>query len=434
MTSPPSLTARLVDLIEDKPVAQTDLDAAALLVLDLIANAVGACGTEPAKMISAWSAQSSGDAGRQAFLLGAFAHTLEMDDLHRTSVTHPGCVVIPAAWSQAAKDQVGGPEFLTSVIKGFEAVCRIGATVGPKHYEHWHNTATCGPFGSAMAVGSVMGLSRAALVNALGNAGTQSSGLWEFLDAGAMSKHLHAGRAAESGLMAAQLASHGFTGSASILEGPKGFYKVMCPDASPEGLLENAAGDWHVHQTSLKPWPSCRHTHPAIDAAQDLQASFDPDQVDRIEVATYGAALAICDRPNPQSEYDTKFSLQHCTAAALMFPQVDFESFSEASRRALSLLTDKVHLSVGDHYEEGYPNTWGASVTVVPHEGESAMARRTFAKGDPQAALSRDEVIVKATMLMQHGGIERPSALIEPILELAQGGRLPDLPLPLFNA
>ncbi|MFN3233366.1 MAG: MmgE/PrpD family protein [Alphaproteobacteria bacterium] len=434
MARTPSLTTRLVDLIEHRPIDQKDLDAAALLTLDLIANAIGARNTEAAQKVAAWSGTTGGDAGRRAFLLGAFAHTLEMDDLHRTSVTHPGCVVIPAAWSQAQKQGAAGHALLKAVTRGFEAVCRVGASVGPAHYEVWHNTATCGPFGSAVAVASLLGLPREAQVDALGNAGTQASGLWEFLNAGAESKHLHAGRAAEAGLAAAQLAAFGFTGPATILEGEKGFYRSLCPDAAPESLLEGADSPWQTHMTSLKPWPSCRHTHPAIDAAGDLQPAFDPDAVERIDVETYGAALKICDRPAPKTDYDAKFSLQHCVAAALTEPNVTFETFSETARQELSRLTDKVHVAVGEYYEDAYPNTWGASVTVTPKEGDPVAARRTFAKGDPQAALSRDEIIEKADMLMRHGGLADPVPLIDSILDLARDGAVPALPLPLFHA
>ena len=430
MTTGRTLTENLVDLICAKPVTQGDRDAAALFVLDMVANAVGARVADPALRVGTWATKGGGDAGRQAFILGAFAHTLEMDDLHRTSVTHPGCVVIPAAWAAARNENAGGHRFLEAVLRGYEAVCRIGNTVGPRHYEVWHNTATCGPFGAAVAAGSILGLSNNALVDALGNAGTQASGLWEFLPAGAMSKHLHAGRAAESGLIAAQLAEEGFTGPATILEGEKGFYRALCPDPQPAALLEGADGPWQLLLASMKPWPSCRHTHPAIDAAQALRGAVKLEGVAEVHVETYQAALNVCDRPQPDTDYDAKFSLQHCVAAALTQQAIDFSAFSPDARRDAATLADKVSLSTGAHYEEAYPHTWGASVTVVPTEGEPQTTRRTFAKGDPQNPLGRDDVVAKAAMLMRHGGLDDPEGLIDGILGLAEDARLPSLPLP----
>src|SRR3546814_3530929 len=119
--------------------------------------------------------------GREALLLGGLTHILEVDDLHRASVVHPGCVVVPAAYALARRRgsdgfNIGGQDFLAAVLRGFEACCRVGMAVGPAHYRIWHNTAPCGPFGSAYAAGDLPGLSPAAMVDDLGHAGPPSSG------------------------------------------------------------------------------------------------------------------------------------------------------------------------------------------------------------------------------------------------------------------
>ena len=118
-----------------------------------------------------------------------------------------------------------------------------------------------------MTAATLLRLTDEETVHALGNAGTQSAGLWEFLNTGAMSKHLHAGRGAEAGIVSAQLAQLGFTGPPAILEGPQGLFAGACPDPDPAAVLRDPDEPWQVHQTSIKPWPSCRHTHPVIDAA-----------------------------------------------------------------------------------------------------------------------------------------------------------------------
>ena len=207
-----SITRDLTRLIRNKPVTDSDLQWAALFVLDTLGCALGAQKTEPARMLRAVAAPATADVARQAFYLGGLAHILEMDDLHRDSVTHPGSVVIPAGWAISENLDLNGRDFLRSVLTGYEAMCRIGSSVGKAHYKVWHNTSTCGPFGSAFAAADLLGLDEDQTVWALGNAGTQSSGLWEFLATGSMSKHLHTARAAESGILAAQLAIEGFTG------------------------------------------------------------------------------------------------------------------------------------------------------------------------------------------------------------------------------
>ena len=125
-----SLTRHLVRLIRQKEVARSDLDWAALFVLDTLSCALGALRTEPARMLGAVAPPESGDTARRAFYLGGLSHILEMDDLHRESVTHPGCVVIPAAWAIAEERDLGGRAFLKAVLTGYEACCRIGMAVG----------------------------------------------------------------------------------------------------------------------------------------------------------------------------------------------------------------------------------------------------------------------------------------------------------------
>ena len=248
-----SLTRQLVGLIREKRASEADLAAASLFVLDTLACAIGGRNAPPSRMLAAIAPAEQGDTARRAFLLGGLSHILEMDDLHRDSVTHPGCVVIPAAWAVAEERNMGGRAFLKAVLDGYEACCRVGMAVGKAHYRVWHNTSTCGPFGSAMAVASLIGLGENESVWALGNAGTQSSGLWEFLATGAMSKHLHTARGAESGVLAAYLAREGFTGPERILEGEKGLFAGACPDPVPEAVAADPGRPWQLTRTSIKP-------------------------------------------------------------------------------------------------------------------------------------------------------------------------------------
>tara|TARA_R110000824_G_scaffold3234_2_gene15082 strand:- start:62703 stop:64043 length:1341 start_codon:yes stop_codon:yes gene_type:complete len=437
--TPDSLTAGLVDLIRSKPIAPADLEAAALFTLDAVANSLAGRNSEPGHILANWW-QSRGpsnvtpDPARLAFLMGALCHILETDDLHRESVVHPGCVVIPAAWTLAAARGSTGKAFLEAVLHGFEAATRIGMAVGPAHYRIWHNTATCGPFGSAMAAAALLGLSDAAAVDALGNAGSQSSGLWQFLETGAMTKHLHAGHAAEAGVNAAELAAFGFTGPPRILEGEKGFFRAACPDADPEAVLRAPNMPWQLARTSIKPWPSCRHTHPTIDAASELRArladaDLAPEAIVAIDVSTYAAAIDVCNRPVVESDYEAKFSLQHAVAAALLFPVVDFEAFGASARQYCAPLAARVRVEAAEPWASAYPLNWGGRVILRMMDGRELVAVRTDAKGDPEAPLRREEMIDKAAMLLRHGGVDKPMPLIEAILDLATRDALPDLAL-----
>jgi 2-methylcitrate dehydratase PrpD len=419
-----ALARQLARLIAAKPVTAADMDAAALLTLDALANAIAGVNSDPGHRLIA--AHAAGAPFGRAFLIGALTHIHETDDLHRASVVHPGCVVVPAAWAMAERLGADGPSTLKAIIWGFEAACRVGSSVGPAHYRIWHNTATCGPFGGAAAGASLLDLDEDAFCWALGNAGTQSSGLWEFMTSSAMSKHLHAGRAAESGQLAAELAAQGFTGPETILEGPKGFYAGLCPDPRPAAVTASPEAPWAVHTTSIKPWPCCRHTHPAIDAALQISSQIGNRRIERVLVETYGAAIDVCDRIQPETEYQAKFSLQHTVAAALADREVVFTSFDGAARERHRDGAAKVALSLSEPYASAYPTHWGTGVTVTLSDGAELSAARTDAKGDPEAPLSRADMIAKATMLMKLGGVEHPQPLINAILAMPKA----DAPLP----
>lgn len=415
-----TLTARLIELIRQRAITEEARESAALFILDALANAIAARSTDPGRILMRWAGTRPAHPATQAFLLGGLTHTLETDDLHRASVTHPGCVVVPVALALGGNSAASGHALLRAVLHGYEAMCRVGNAVGAAHYRVWHNTATCGPYGSAMCAADLLGLSDSATLDALGNAGTQSSGLWQFLETGAMSKHLHAARAAESGLLAAELASFGFTGPPAILEGPKGFFVAACPDAAPEAVLAQPDADWQLRLTSIKPWPSCRHTHPCIDAALELRSRLEGRQIASVRAETYQAALDVCDRPSPANEYEAKFSLQHCIAVALAEGHVDFESFSAGMRDRLAALRQCVSAVAAEPFRALYPHHWGARITVTTQDGLSLSVERRDCKGDPGAALSRDAMIEKALMLMRYGRFPEPraQALVHAVLEL----------------
>jgi len=421
-----TLTEELIELIESKPITDADLEAAAWLMLDGLANTVGGTNSPQGRILTEWFRAEPADLNRTTLWLGGLMHILEVDDLHRQSVVHPGCVVIPAAVATGLREGASGRQLLEAVLKGFEACTRLGNSVGPTHYRIWHNTATCGPFGGAYAAGSLLKLNAGQLRDALGNAGTQSSGLWEFLDTGAMSKHLHAGRGGQAGALAAELAKLGFTGPPAILEGERGFYAACCPDADPRQLLAEAEGPWQLHHTSIKPWPCCRHTHPAIDAALELSGRVEPEAIRAIEVGATQAALNVCDRPTPESLYDAKFSLQHCAAIALLDGKVEFDAFDPPAIAHTQELRAKVRVQLSEVHEARYPEAWGGEVAVQLTDGTNMVAQREHAKGDPDAPVSPQELREKAAMLLRHGGVAEPEPWVERLLRLSEVHSLRD--------
>ena len=228
-----SLTERLAAFVTS--VRPSDLPAKALedfryFTLDWLASAIAGTGTAAGSKILAHAAEQPGAhasvvgldglRGTQAaaFANGAIAHITETDDVHRGAVLHPAVAVIPAALATAERLGATGLDLLIAVVLGYEVAIRVGESVGTSHYFYWHNTSTCGVFGAAAAAGWLLGLSEQQMGWALGNAGSLSAGLWEFNSDGAMAKHLHAGHAASSGVLAAELAARDFTGTRFVLD------------------------------------------------------------------------------------------------------------------------------------------------------------------------------------------------------------------------
>ncbi|MBF0287366.1 MAG: MmgE/PrpD family protein [SAR324 cluster bacterium] len=367
-----------------------------------------------------------------ALVNGGLCHVTEMDDLHRTSVIHPAAPVISAAFAVAEQKGKSGRELLDAIILGYEVAIRIGESVGKSHYKIWHNTATCGVFGAAAAAGYLYELSAEQMTWALGNAGTMASGLWEFNAEGAMSKALHTGKAASNGIAAAQLACFGFTGARAILEGKRGFFAATSHDAEPEKVtlgISSSMSHYRILTTSIKPYASCRHTHPAIDAALQLRKQYGikSSHIAKIQVETYQAALDLTSNPDPAHVYGAKFSLPYCTAVAFHLGHAGLEAFNPEiiANSEICNLMKNVTLCHSPELEVAYPEKWSSSLQVTLHSGETLEHYIDSPKGDPENPLSLDELNQKFYNMLQYVGLEsKADALIQQIRKLEN---LPDL-------
>lgn len=438
-----SLTRKLVDLLR-RPVDAATTARAALHLTDWLGCAVAGLVEPAGKALAARThAAPAGPAsalgqGRPvalasaAFHNGGLGNILEMDDVHRAAILHPGPVVIPAALATAEARGASGSGLLEAIVRGYEADIRLGRSVGPGHYALWHNTATCGPIGSAAATGDLLGLEDDALVWALGNALTQSSGPWHCRHEPVMTKQLHTSRAAQAGMEAAELAAIGFTGPEFMLEGAQGFYAAMCPDPLIEALTAGPDGPWLMWETSFKPWPACRHAHAAIDAALLLRDRIeDAAAIEQIEVKTYSDAIAFCDRPDPQTTHEAKFSLQHSVAVTLSGGPPWLDAFDARSRDdpAVARLRQRTTVAAEDPFASAYPARYGAGITVKMADGRQIDAAVGDALGDPENPLSEDRIIAKALDLMAAGGVapEPAQRVVAAAMALPDGAPLSDL-------
>ncbi|MDW8480219.1 MAG: MmgE/PrpD family protein [Xanthomonadales bacterium] len=346
----------------------------------------------------------------QALLIhGALGSALELDDLDREALLHPSAAVVPAALA-ACRPETPGEELLDAVVRGTEAMVRIGRALGPGHYRFWHPSSTCGAFGAAAATASLLRLDAAATAHALATAGSRTGGLWQLRHEPVPTKRLHFALAALEGFLAAELAAAGIPGPLRLLEGEQGLFAATAPAARPEAVLA-PAGSWLIHELSFKPYPACRHVHPAIDALAAL-LPLAPAEIAGIEVACYAAAVAFCDRPEPASPEEARFSLQHALAARILLGEPEPAHYRGAALAdpALAALRRRIRLREDEELSRAFPRRFGARVRITLADGRELAAEARDARGDPERPLAEAELIAKARRLFAEGGLSAAGA------------------------
>ncbi len=367
---------------------------------------------------------------------GALGNIFEMDDVDKRARLHPGPVIIPAALAAAQATGADTATLLDGIVRGYEAMVRLGRALGDAHYRVWHTTASCGTIGAAAAVASVLGLDRDGLAQSMALAATRTGGLWETRnDPRSNAKQVHNAQAAGDGYLAAKLAQTGLRGPARILEGAEGLFAATAPGSDPTALLAGVTpAGWCLDDISLKPWPACRHVHPVIDACLALLDKLGRDgltlrEVAGVAVQTYGDALRFCDRPDPQSVIEAKFSLQHSVAVTLLGGPPPLSAFDPPAIRddAAATLRARVKVTVGEPYNSAYPNHFGARVALTLADGTLLVREQPDALGDPENPLPDDRTIAKARALMLAGGMAATDmdTLVTECLALADNGPIP---------
>ncbi|MFN4004394.1 MAG: MmgE/PrpD family protein [Hylemonella sp.] len=338
----------------------------------------------------------------------AASHVAEQDDVHNGSVFHPATVVFPPALAAAQALGASGQDLLTACVAGYEVGIRVGEFLGRSHYRVFHTTGTAGTLAAAAAVGHLLKLTPQQMLHALGSAGTQSAGLWEFLRDAADSKQLHTAHAAGAGLTAAYLAQQGFTGACRILEGPQGLAAGMSSDADPGKLTDGLGTRWATAETSFKFHASCRHTHPAADALLQLMQSHGLQARDlrRITALVHQGALDVLGPvTDPQTVHQSKFSMGTVLGLVAVHGRAGLGEFDRHfSSAEVAAVRERVEMELDPEVDAAYPARWIGKVRVQTHDGRVLHGRVDEPKGDPGNTLSRAELEDKALRLAQYQG------------------------------
>ena len=339
-----------------------------------------------------------------ALVNGAASHVVEQDDVHNGSVFHPGTVVWPAVLAAAQQIGASGRLLITAGVAGYEAGIRVGEALGRSHYKVFHTTGTAGTLAAAVGVAHVLDADARTMLNALGSAGTQAAGLWEFLRDAADSKQLHTAKAAADGLLAAYLAREGMTGALHIVEGAQGMAAGMSTDASFAPLVTDLGTRWCIAETSFKFHASCRHTHPAADALLQLMREEDlpADRIRYVRARVHQAAIDVLE-PAARAEtiHQAKFSMPFVLALIALRGHAAITDFTEESLRdpAIRAFMPRVEMLLDPEIDAAYPARWIGLVEVEVADGRTLHSRVEVPKGDPDNTLTRAELAAKAHLL-----------------------------------
>lgn len=390
------------------------------LLVDWIGSALAGKDSHPVRALQAFAAKMGPAQGPSEVLVdrrgttpwfaalvnAAASHVVEQDDVHNASVFHPATVVFPPVLAVAQAEGRSGRDVLLAAIAGYEVGIRVGEFLGRSHYRVFHTTGTAGTVAAAAAVGKLLGFDADAMQRALGSAGTQAAGLWEFLRDAADSKQLHTAKAAADGLLAAELARAGFTGARRILEGEQGMAAGMSRDADPARLVDRLGRRWATTETSFKWHASCRHTHPAADALAEVvrRERLAHDAIAEVTARVHQGALDVLGPVRiPATVHQAKFSMGTVLGLLAVHGNAglaEFEEHALTDPRVASFRA-RVRMVLDEEVDAAYPRRWIGKVEVRTVDGRTCSARVEFPKGDPESALSREELEEKAIRLAQ---------------------------------
>lgn len=303
-----------------------------------------------------------------ALVNGAASHALDFDDVHIGMSGHPTVPILPALLALAEQRGANGRDLIAAFVAGFEMECRVGAYVNPGHYQRgFHATGTLGTFGAAAACAHLLGFDEEQWGRAMGIAGAQAAGLKSMF--GTMCKPLHAGKAAQNGLMAALLAERGFTSNPGVLETEQGFGATQTPSVSEDAALAALGERPAIHDVLFKYHAACYGTHETIEGVLRLKElhRLEPESIEAIDLYVPSGHLAMCNIQEPTTALEGKFSLRFTAALALGHGDASDAAFTDDRVRDARLATLRDRVTVKTN--EGVHFTGGTQVVVRLADG-----------------------------------------------------------------
>jgi 2-methylcitrate dehydratase PrpD len=340
-----------------------------------------------------------------ALVNGSLAHSLDFDDTHAEASLHSSAPIVPAVLAAAEMSDANGKDVITACVVGYEIQIRLAKSLVPKdHYDRgYHPTATCGVMAAAAAVGRVLGLDADGIESALGIALSQAAGSMQFLADGAWTKRSHVGQAAQNGVICATMAAEGFKGPKEAVEGKWGFLHSLSPNADLDKAASGLGSYWETMALGVKPYPSCRYTHAAMDAIRQLAAEHGIKAED-VESATMGVPETgwkiVGDndesKQNPKSIVDGQFSMPFCAAVVLRTGTMVWDDYKTHLTDAETLgLVKRINTVVDPDAQAAFPDNMAGKATIRMKSGETYERFVEIPKGEPANFMDQSEFRAK---------------------------------------
>jgi 2-methylcitrate dehydratase PrpD len=365
-----------------------------------------------------------------AFLNSASLHALEYDDTDDSIPLHPSSVVLPALCAEldASGEEVSGENFLVTLAVGLEATTRIAAAGRPRARRGWNYNAMNGGMGAVLAIARAHRWTLERTVDALGHQLCQTAGTTQSLTEGSLAKRFQPAFAAKSALVSAGMAAAGIGGPRNVLSGEAGYYALYQDgDYDRRSLLGDRPDYAAIAAVSIKPYPSCRFTHPPIDAAIAAHANglrVDEIRSVDIRVSEVAARLVGADFDSRSaSPVDAQFSIPYTVSVGLFHGAVrlsDFRPDMVAREDIGEFARTKVHISTDESLKP--TALLPIEMTVRLHSGDTVSYPVEASLGSVGRPLSDEQRARKEQDCLDFSGSSLDFDRVATAIDLLSGG------------
>ena len=352
-------------------------------------------------------------------------HGFESDDIHRESILHPNSIVVPVSINVAEKiGNINGKKFLTSVIAGYEVATRIGSAAGTELLlRGFHPQGTHGTIAAAITTGKLMDLSTDQMIHAIGIAGSLGAGLMAAQE-GAMVKRLHSGRAAQAGVLAAQLSAKNFTGIQNIVEADYGgFLSSFSGKNDFNRSIRNLYKEWECMNTGIKPYASVTSIHTALDCLKNIMEknNISVKNIKNIKAKISHPTYVHCAwNYKNHNITSAQMNIYYGLALIALEGELFVNQFSKdkISNPEILNFMKKITAEVDPKIESlGHEFRHMASIELTTNDNKKFNHTEKYRKGSPENPLTKDQIISKFKSLASYSYDETQVSKIKEKIE-----------------